>query len=250
VEPGIIIALVVVLIGVVAVLAYRLEKKRREEMRRWAREGGWHLDERKTKRPDLPFALFDQGHSRYSRFHASKVVPEAVPGLDEAAVQLFEYHYAVTTSTGKSTSTSHHHFHCALVEPGLDLGAVTIRNEHIGDKLAQAIGFDDIDFEDHEFSRKFVVQARDRKEAYDLIDQRMMAFLLDHRGWHSETAGDILFVHGSGKPNAERYAALADFVLGFLGELPRTLVNEERVRRGLPPAVDAGNVARHHGRGE
>ncbi|MHC4469705.1 MAG: hypothetical protein ACYTDY_11655 [Planctomycetota bacterium] len=247
-EPAVLIVLGIVLVVVIGFIAWRLEKKRREALRRWARDGGWRLDERKRGRPDLPFGLFDHGHSRYSRYHATKSIPDAVPGLDHAYVELFEYHYAVTTSSGKTTSTSHYHFHCALVEPGLDVGEVTIRDETIGDKLVQAIGFDDIDFEDHEFSKKFVVKARDRKGAYDLIDQRMMSFLLDHRGWHTEAAGRMVFIHRSGRPTAERFAALADFVTGFLAEIPRTLVNEERVARGLPPAVDAGNVARHHRR--
>ena len=41
--------------------------------------------------------------------------------------------------------------------------------------------------------------------------------------------------------------ALQETVEAWLGlELPRTLVNAERERRGLPPAVDAGSAARHH----
>ena len=45
-DPTIFIVLAVIAIGVVAYLAWRFEKKRREELRRWAREGGWRLDER------------------------------------------------------------------------------------------------------------------------------------------------------------------------------------------------------------
>ncbi len=231
----------------VAVLGWQLEKKRRAELARWAEAHGWLFFPEKAGEPDLPFSIFGRGHSRYTRYRMTKRLPGAVPGLDAAEAEMFEYHYAVTRHSGKSSSTSHYHFTCALVEPGLDLRHVHIRPEGFLDKIGQALGFDDIDFEDHEFSKRFVVKARDRKDAYDLIDARMMRFLLPHREWRIETAGPRLFIHRPGRPNPARFADLAAFLEGFLAELPRALVNEERQRRGLPPAVDAGSAARYHG---
>jgi hypothetical protein len=78
----------------------------------------------------------------------------------------------------------------------------------------------------------------------------MMDFLLRGGRYTIQTAGPLLFVYRSGKPNAERLASLDRFVTGFLRSLPRTLVNEERERRGLPPALDAGSAAEHHRYGE
>jgi hypothetical protein len=240
------VVLGIVVVGVIAYLGYLHEKKKREAIARWADSSGWRFFPGKRGEPDLPFAPFGTGHSRYSKYHLTKAMADAVPGLEGADVDMFHYHYAVTTHSGKSSSTTHYTFVCGLVEPGLELGGVSIRSEGFFDKIGQAIGFDDIDFEDHEFSKKFVVKARDRKEAYDLIDQRMMRFLIPYRKWRIETAGDLLFIHRSGSPNAERFAELADFIEGFLAHLPRALVNAERQRRGLPPAIDAGSAARHH----
>ena len=163
------------------------------------------------------------------------------PDLD-----LFEYHYATTSGSGKNRRTTHHHFSCALVEAGLHLGDMTIRREHWGDKLVQAIGFDDIDFEDHEFSKKFMVKGRDRQRVYAVVDRRMMSYLLGAGKYVVQTGGDLLFVHERGKPTAERLDRILDFTTGFLAAIPRLVVNEERERRGLPPTLDAGSAAEHH----
>jgi hypothetical protein len=55
---------------------------------------------------------------------------------------------------------------------------LVIRREHIGDKVLGAIGFDDIDFESEEFSRRFHVQCGDKRLAYAVVHPRMMEFLL------------------------------------------------------------------------
>ena len=42
------------------------------------------------------------------------------------------------------------------------------------------MGFDDIDFESHEFSKKFVVRSKDKKFAYDFCNAQMIDYLLGH----------------------------------------------------------------------
>jgi hypothetical protein len=56
-----------------------------------------------------------------------------------------------------------------------------IRPEHFFDRFAGVFGFDDIDFESAEFSKSFFVKSRDRRFAYDVIDARMMEFLMATR---------------------------------------------------------------------
>ena len=53
-----------------------------------------------------------------------------------------------------------------------------IRPEGLFDKIKGAFGFDDIDFESEEFSRRFHVKSSDRRFAYDVLHPRMMEFLL------------------------------------------------------------------------
>jgi hypothetical protein len=243
VEVVLIVALVVGLAIAAAVLGHALERKRRAELEAWARERGWSFSAEKRGAPGHAYDLFRRGHSRFSRYHAQRCLDDATPGLDGGGATLFEYHYAVTHHTGKTSHTTHYYSTCALVDPGADLGRVLVRGEGLGDKLAQAIGFDDIDFEDGEFSRRFVVQASDRKQAYDLLDGAMMRFLVAHGGWRVETRGRELLVHRNGRVSPGAFDEIAAFTRGFLAQLPRPLVNAERGRRGLPPVIEAGNAA-------
>ena len=90
-----------------------------------------------------------------------------------------DFTYKVTTHSGKSSSTRTYRFSYLIVH--LPFGRVPdllIRREGLFDKLAGAFGFDDIDFESAEFSRRFFVKSTDKRFAYDVIHPRMMEFLL------------------------------------------------------------------------
>jgi hypothetical protein len=244
--PALAIPLIIAVVALLilsAILSAKAERARFLAMTKWCRDNGWQFDPWQDDNPRLDYPLFGQGHSRYLRWRARKRVKNAVLGLGDAAVDLFEYHYAVTTSNGKTTTTTHYWFVCARVEPGVELGRVLIRPETWSDKLAGAIGFDDIDFEDAQFSKRYFVKAPDRRQAYELIDGPMMRFLCAANAPHIETNGRELFVHASGRADAQRYAAMAEFAASFLAQLPRPLVNAERARKGLPAQLEAGNAA-------
>jgi hypothetical protein len=66
---------------------------------------------------------------------------------------------------------------------------ITITREGLFSKIAQAFGYDDIDFESHEFSRKFCVRSKDKKFAYDICHTRMMEFLLENDDLNIEIDG-------------------------------------------------------------
>jgi hypothetical protein len=235
---------VLAVVGLGVWLHLEAERKRLAALSAWCAAEGWGFDESELRSPDHPYDLFQRGHSRYLRWTATKLCPEATPGLAAAELRLFEYHYAVTRHTGKHTHTDHYHFTCALVDPGLRLGAVALRREGWGDKLAQAIGFEDIDLEDPEFSRRFVVQARERRDAYELLDGAMMRYPCARPATALETRGRELFACVEERASRETFHALSAFLLGFLAQLPRPLVNAERARLGLAPELEAGNASR------
>lgn len=240
------ILLIVAVLAVVVLLAWwhaEAERKRLAELAAWCRGSGFDYDERKVRNPGHDYELFERGHSRYQRCTARRRVEQATPGLGAAELTLFEYHYAVTRSTGKSTHTDHYYYSCLLVDPGADLGRVALRREGLGDKLFQALGFDDIDLEDPEFSKRFVVQARERKNAYALLDGPMMQYLCALPPHGLEARGRELFACLAERGSPRSYDFLQRFALGFLAQLPRTLVNAERARQGLPPELEAGNAA-------
>lgn len=242
----VIVLLVLAAIALIVLLALwsaKLERERVAALTSWCEHNGWRLDTSTRGSPGLDYALFRQGHSRSTRDRATKRVPAAIPGLDAVAIELFEYHYAITTSNGKTTTTHHYHFVCAKVEPDIDMGRVLIRPESWSDKIAGAIGFDDIDFEDVQFSKRYYVSASDRRQAYDLIDGPMMRYLCSLSAPQIETRGREMLVHRSGRANAASYASMAAFVSAFLTQLPRPLVNAERARTGRSAVLEAGNAA-------
>ena len=159
-------ALVVVLI-VVGVLQAR---KRREESARLAASLGFdfHPDD-----PwDLPdryghFDLFKRGHSR----RASNLLCGQVDGRPVTA---FDYKY--TTGSGKNQST--HYYQAAVFALPILAANLHLRNETVFDRVASWVGYDDIDFESDEFSRRYHVKCTDRKFAYDVFHARLIEYLL------------------------------------------------------------------------
>lgn len=94
-------------------------------------------------------------------------------------VLVFDYHYETHSTDSKGNrQTHHHHFSFFILTLPQSFPEVTIVRESLLSKVAQTFGYDDIDFESHEFSRKFCVRSRDKKFAYDVCHTRMMEYLL------------------------------------------------------------------------
>jgi hypothetical protein len=164
---------------VMGLYAHRKQAARQAALAQLAQELGWQFDPGRDKHfsdryPHVP--LFSRGHSRFAHNRlqgALEIAGQRWP------VQLGDYHYQVTSNSGKSQQTTTHRFSFLLVQlPFGGVPSVSIRKEHFFDRLASAVGFDDIDFESAEFSRRFHVKSDDKRFAYDLIHPRMMEFLL------------------------------------------------------------------------
>ncbi len=175
-EPGLIVFVLVALLMVAAVIGSIIAaRKRREAMRLLAERLGLAFN------PDKDYGLANrfsflnklrQGDNRY----ALNVLSGTYQGHE---VLVFDYHYETHSTDSKGNRhTQHHHFSFFILflpRPGPEL---IISREGILSKLAQAFGYDDIDFESAEFSRKFCVRSRDRRFAYDICHPRFMEYLL------------------------------------------------------------------------
>lgn len=172
----------VAIIGTIAYFAHLREKERREALSALAASLGWRFNsEKDTSHDDRygHFPVFKQGHSRYA---FNTIMGEmTVEGLI-MPVRMGDYHYQVTTSDGKKSNTTTYMFSYVILElPFLGAQDLFIREEGFFDKIAGFIGFDDIDFESAEFSDRFHVKSSDKKFAYDVVNPRMMEFLMDHK---------------------------------------------------------------------
>lgn len=212
---------VVVLIIVGAIYGSIQAKKRREAIARWARSHGLSFTEAKDYGFDERFAEFDclrQGDDRY----AFNIIEGDWEGRRLLA---FDYHYETHSTDSKGRRTTHNHYFSAVIlRANIPLKPLIIRREGLFDKLAGVFGFDDIDFESAEFSRRFYVKAEDKKWAYDIIHARMMEHLLAHRGysiqfglWHIIAWRDAVF----DVPEVER---VADMASGIVERFPDYVV--------------------------
>ncbi len=168
--PCIVVPAFVALAAALIVFGILKARQRREAMARLAKELGfeyypddpWNLEDKYAM-----FELFGRGHSR----GASNVI---CGEMDGRAVVAFDYRY--TTGSGKNKST---HSYQALVM-GLPIVAagLRMRSESLFDRVASWVGYDDIDFESDEFSRRYHVACDDRRFAYDILHARLIDHLL------------------------------------------------------------------------
>jgi hypothetical protein len=175
---------VIALIIVAAVYSERQRQKRLSELSLLAIERGWQFDssnDRTVADRYHHFSTLSQGDDRYgyNTLRGNLAVAEF-----RWPVQMGDYHYETTStstdSKGNTTTTTHdHHLSYLVVEtPFLGAPPLFIRQEGFFDRVAGFLGFDDIDFESSEFSKRFYVKSRDKKFAYDIVHPRMMEFLL------------------------------------------------------------------------
>jgi len=183
VEPAFFVPLLVIgliLLGLVAYLSWLAEKKRREALAALARVLGWSFHPDRDPYHDEEyehFEIFRKGHSRHA--FNTLVGNVEIDGRRYPA-KAGDFRYKVTSGSGKNRRTSTYTFSYLIFHlPFQNTPNLLIRPEGMLDKLAGVFGFDDIDFESEEFSRRFHVQSSDRRFAYDVIHPRMMEFLLD-----------------------------------------------------------------------
>jgi hypothetical protein len=188
---------VVVIIGVIAliivgaIMGHAAAKKRREEMLAMAARLGLRFDPGKDRDLARRFEFLDrlrQGSNRY----AFNILTGRYQDRD---VTVFDYHYETHSSDSKGhTQTHHHYFSVFLLRLPASFPELTIGPEGFFSKIAQAIGYDDIDFESHEFSRAFCVRSKDKKFAYDVCNAKMIEYLLVHRDLTIEIEHDALAI--------------------------------------------------------
>lgn len=106
-------------------------------------------------------------------------------------VTAFDFRYHVTVVDAKNTTSIDPYCFFALYLPR-EFDEVTIYHEGLISKLKQFSGVDDIDFESHEFSRRFRVRSPNPRFAYDFCHARMIEYLLQHPDLNIEIDKDVL----------------------------------------------------------
>ena len=210
--------------------AWLEQKKRREELAALAHELGWSFDPSHDSLHDEQFAqfeIFSRGHGR-SAYNTLEGSIELL-GAD-CSVRMGDFKYKVTSGSGKNRRTTTYRFSYLIVQlPFHGIPALVIRPEGVFDKLAGVFGFDDIDFESVEFSRRFFVKGTNKRFAYDVIDPRMMEFLL-HSGSPMVDIehGACLISDGSSRWPAAKFKSALEWLGDFFQHWPRHVVDDLR----------------------
>ena len=179
-----------IVVGIVAVIAvawfgYIAKQRRRDAFALMARQLGLEYSAQDPYGTlSEPFAFFEKGDGR----GVENVLSGTWQGLD---VRLFDYwYYDESTDSKGQTSRTYYRFDCVMVPVEAGCPRLTITHENVGTRLANALTFHDIQFESEAFNRDFYVKSSDVKFANDLVDARMMDWLLKHAdGFSFEVAG-------------------------------------------------------------
>lgn len=176
----IIIPVVLFLIIIGGIYGHKKEQERTTALTLLAIELGWQFDAAKDSNHRTrfrQFKIFQQGHSHYAH---NTLCGELTIDDQPWPIQMGDYHYKITSNSGKNRSTRTYRLSYLIIKlPFLSVPELKIRKEGLMDRVAATMGWDDIDFESAEFSKKFYVTSSNKKFAYDVIDPRMMQFLLN-----------------------------------------------------------------------
>lgn len=222
--PGIALAISIVTVAAIFIYAYIEEEKRRR-----LRHAALNVEAERLGMKITPldarfdnWRIFDsavqlkKGHSRY----AYNVVRgyTGFPG-----VTAFDYHYAITTSTGKSSSTRHYHVSCVAIALPKAVPWLTVFEEGLNSKVAQFFGYDDIDFESKAFSDAYCVRSSDKRFAYDVISPAMMEHLMSRPGLVFEIAEGMLILRDDGTLSPHRLEAFINRAYAVRSLIPDRL---------------------------
>lgn len=217
----VIVPVMIVLFIVMAGVSHKKEKERRERLQACAESMGLYFHPENVhgfEREHGEFEFLQKGSNRY----AHNILSGNWQGRE---VTVFDYHYETHSTDSKGRrQTHHHHFSAALVTSDFPLQSMTIRPEGLFDKMKAAFGWDDIDFESAEFSKRFYVSARELKWAYDGITPRTMEFLLENPNRELHFASRVLAVrsdHQLEPTEVEGLLSMAGTVLDGVPEFAR-----------------------------
>ena len=215
-EPLLIIVFIIFAIAI-SMYGYIAAKKRREAMLSLAMKLGLRFTSSKDRYLPKQYKFLDklrQGHNRY----AYNILSGRFRDHD---VKLFDYHY----QTGSGKDTHHYYISFFMLQMPMVFPELTIGPEGIFSKIGQALGYDDIDFESHEFSRKFCVRSKNKKFAYDVCNAQMIEYLLTNSDLTIEIESNVLAISFSRRlspehiePNLERLFQIRSLMPNYLFE--------------------------------
>lgn len=210
---------------------------RRETMESFADRMGFELRASHDPSHDEHYAHFEVFRQGFDRFAYNTISGTADLGAATVYCNMGDFTYktretyTTTDSKGRTTTRTRivkHDFSYFILElPYEDIPDLLIRREGFFDKIASAFGKNDIDFESAEFSRKYFVKCKNRKFAYDIINQRMMEFLLKTKpGTVDMEHSRICLTNGYSVWSGDKFEQSLGWTLKFLEHWPDFVIKD------------------------
>lgn len=184
-------------------LTRRYEKKRTEGLSKVAEELGLtFLPEGQhklfTRLQSLP--VFNKGRNR-------KMSNLMTAETEETSLAIFDYQY--TTGGGKHQQT-HKCTMASMEKDAMRLPHFNVRPEGFFDRVGSAIGFQDINFDDHpKFSKAFVLQGENEEAIRAFFTTEMLDLFASKPDAMIEAADSLMTFRRKGRQGAEQ---IADFM--------------------------------------
>jgi len=181
-----------IIVALVAVERYRTQRRRRQ-MIAVADRLGYEFAEEEAGLADAlgEFPLCSRGGL------SRKMTNLLRARVDGTAVTIFDYRYIVGHGRRKHT---YRQSVLLFESQRLDLPTFALRPEGLGQKLAGALGQQDIDFEDRpDFSAAYVLQGPDEAQIRALFASEKLAFFAQRRGLCVEGQGQRLLYYRARK---------------------------------------------------
>jgi len=224
-DPILLIAAALIVFAGLAYYGWLQQKKRREAFALLAAKHGLEFHPEKDRRAIRQFEFVDPIRKGSNRYLYNRVRGE----MDGRPLETFDFHYETHSTDSKgSRRTSHHHGSCFLLMLPGAFPELRIYREGFFQKIAQALGFDDIDFESVEFSKRYTVKSRDKKFAYDFCNARMIDYLLDEEDLNIEVEGAWLVLAFSRRVKPELWETNVARLGSIYGLIPEYLFEGKR----------------------
>ena len=184
--------LILAVVGVIFFVAHHFSNQRALEIESVAGEIG------------LNYLRKDDGelHRRFSQFdlltkgRRQKIENVLIAETDRVALWIFDYRY--TVGHGKNSRT-HTHSLAVFESKTLEMPEMKIYPEGVFSRIGAAIGFQDIDFDDHPtFSKMFVLKGPDENNIREFLHLDRLDFFSEKKGAYLETKRQS-FVYHRGK---------------------------------------------------
>ncbi|TLU67502.1 hypothetical protein FE810_00675 [Thalassotalea litorea] len=138
-------------------------------------------------------------------------------------IYIFDFKYIINSGNGNSRTASQRVVYVQL--PGELLYQFELKPEGFFDKVKQAIGFEDIDYDDYkEFSKKYALTALNKEIIERNFPPELMKELVNKNGVCIEARSDCILIYNNSEHQYSAYEALYKDVLTYTD----ILVGEKR----------------------